>query len=104
MKIVKIITITTSANAFFIPQWLQNDNDLTTTTATTTTTFDNDCDCCDYDLPTTTTGDYATEGWTTTASTTTEKLTTTLEPESMLTNDRWRIYSSGHYNNYYDIN
>merc|ERR1719414_1918641 len=80
MKIVKILTITTGANAFFIPQWLQNDNDLTTATATTT--FDNDCDCCDYDLPTTTTGDYATQGWTTTASTTTEKLTTTLEPES----------------------
>merc|ERR1712134_92400 len=52
----------------FIPQWLQNDNDY-------------DCN----DLPTTTTGDYATEGWTTTASTTTEELTTTLEPESMLT-------------------
>merc|ERR1712157_405596 len=41
--------------------------------------FDND-----YDLPTTT-GDYATEGWTTTASTTTEELTTTLEPETTLT-------------------
>merc|ERR1719515_57175 len=68
MKIVKILTITTSANAFFIPQWLQNDNDY-------------DCN----DLPTTTTGDYATQGWTTTASTITEKLTTTLEPESMLT-------------------
>ena len=63
MKIVKILTITTGANAFFIPQWLQNDYD------------------CN-DLPTTTTGDYATEGWTTTASTTTEELTTTLEPES----------------------
>merc|ERR1712226_793398 len=39
----------------------------------------------DYDLPTTTTGDYATEGWTTTASTTTEELTTTLEPGTTLT-------------------
>merc|ERR1719461_1011811 len=77
MKIIKILTISTGANAFLIPQWFQNDNDLTTTT------FDNDYDC--YDLPTTTTGDYATEGWTTTASTTTEKLTTTLEPESKLT-------------------
>ena len=83
MKIVKILTITTSAKAFFIPQWLQNDNDLTTTTTTATATFDNDYDC--NDLPTTTTGDYATQGWTTTASTTTEELTTTLEPESMLT-------------------
>merc|ERR1719158_2531761 len=81
MKIVKILTISTGANAFLIPQWFQNDNDLTTTT----TTFGNDYDCNDYDLPTTTTGDYATQGWTTTASTTTEELTTTLEPESMLT-------------------
>merc|ERR1711953_720226 len=41
--------------------------------------FDND-----YDLPTTTTGDYATEGWTTTASTTSEPgttLTTTTDGE-----------------------
>merc|ERR1712134_179922 len=59
------LTITTDAYAFSLPQWFQN--------------IDND-----YDLPTTT-GDYATEGWTTTASTTTEELTTTLEPESMLT-------------------
>ena len=66
MKIVKILTIATGVNARSIFQWFQN--------------YDND-----YDLPTTTTGDYATEGWTTTASTTTEELTTTLEPESMLT-------------------
>ena len=85
MKIVKILTITTSAKAFFIPQWLQNDNDLTTTTATTTTTFDNDYDC--NDLPTTTTGDYATQGWTTTASTTTEKLTTITENMFTTTTD-----------------
>merc|ERR1719471_2165682 len=38
MKIVKILTITTGANAFFIPQWLQNDNDLTTTAIVATTT------------------------------------------------------------------
>merc|ERR1711990_1270837 len=71
MKIVKILTITTGANAFSLPEWFQN--------------FDND-----YDLPTTTTGDYATEGWattarSTTASTTTEELTTTLDPGSALT-------------------
>ena len=66
MKLVKILTIATGANARSIFQWFQN--------------YDND-----YDLPTTTTGDYATEGWTTTASTTTEELTTTLEPWSTLT-------------------
>merc|ERR1711990_1315773 len=54
--------ITTGANAFSLPEWFQS--------------FDND-----YDLPTTTTGDYATEGWTTTASTTTEELTTTTDGE-----------------------
>jgi len=64
MKVIKIITIATGANAFSISQWILNVND--------------------YDL-TTTTGDYATEGWTTTASTTTEEITTTSEPESTLT-------------------
>merc|ERR1719394_220597 len=56
MKIVKILTITTAANARSLPQWLQN--------------IDHEPE---YDLPTTT------------SSTTTEELTTTLEPESMLT-------------------
>merc|ERR1719379_2474177 len=56
MKIVKILAITTAANARSLPQWLQN--------------IDNDYD---YDLPTTT------------SSTTTEELTTTLEPETTLT-------------------
>ena len=63
MKIVNILTITTGANAYLIPQLFN----------------------FDYDLPTTTTGDYATQGWITTASTTTEELTTTLEPETTLT-------------------
>ena len=65
MKVAKIITIGTGANAFSLSQWIH-------------------CNDYDYGL-TTTTGDYATEGWTTTASTTTEELTTTLEPESTLT-------------------
>merc|ERR1712012_1502488 len=65
MKIAKVITIAAGANAFSIPQWFHR-NDY------------------EYGL-TTTTGNYATEGWTTTASTTTEELTTTLEPESTLT-------------------
>merc|ERR1719150_1812322 len=106
MKIVKILTITTGANAFSLPQWFQS--------------FDND-----YDLPTTTTGDYATEGWTTTASTTTEELTTTLEPGTTLTTTTdgeytppdittttipsteltsTTMYSSRYYNNYNSIN
>merc|ERR1719383_1694395 len=48
MKIAKVITIAAGTNAFSIPQWFHS-NDY------------------EYGL-TTTTGDYATEGWTTTAS------------------------------------
>ena len=68
MKVAKIITIATGANAFSLSQWVHS-NDYESTTGEMTTS----------------TGDYATEGWTTTASTTTEELTTTLEPESTST-------------------
>merc|ERR1712137_1236902 len=68
MKVAKIITIATGTNAFSLSQWFQSyDYEATTGEMTTST------------------GDYATEGWTTTASTTTEELTTTLEPESTST-------------------
>merc|ERR1712025_530457 len=77
MKIAKILTVTTCANAASIHHLFGFESDPTTTTVSTTSTIETTtetttttfplCDCCDGD---------------TTASTTTEELTTTLEPES----------------------
>ena len=78
MKVAKIITIATGANAFSLSQWFQS-YDASTTTEELTTTLEPEST-----LTTTTDGEYTPPDITTTTATSTEIVSTTKVPSSDL--------------------